>query len=114
MCADKDPPSPPPCSGVQPLPVRQRFDAGQRLLPETRRQEVAQHGQPELHEEVHQAVEWRVVNAGHHPEGISAQTGSPLIRKYNINKRFYLISPPPPIFQVYISWIESQLSDFQV
>lgn len=61
---------PPLCSGVQPLPVRQRFDAGQRLLQETGRQEVAQHGQPELHEEVHQAVERRVVDAGHHPEGI--------------------------------------------
>lgn len=40
-------------SGVQPLPLRQRSDVGQRLLQETRRQEVAQHGQPELHEEVH-------------------------------------------------------------
>lgn len=64
------PPALPPNSGVQPLPVWQCSDAGQRLLQETRRQEMAQHGQPELYEEVYQAVEWWMVNAGHHPEGI--------------------------------------------
>lgn len=59
----------PPPTGVQSLPVRQCFDAGQRLLQKTRGQEVAQHGQPELHEKVHQALERRMVHAGHHPEG---------------------------------------------
>lgn len=59
-----------PSTGVQPLPVRQCFDAGQRLLQETGGQEVAQHGQPQLHEEVHQAMERRMVDAGHHSEGI--------------------------------------------
>lgn len=55
--------------GVQPLSVRQRVDAGQRLLQEAGRQEVAQYGQSELHAEVHQALEWGLVHAGHHPEG---------------------------------------------
>ncbi len=59
-----------PPTGVQPLPLRQRFNAGQRLLQETGGQEVAQYGKPELHEEVHQAVEWRMVDAGHHSKGI--------------------------------------------
>lgn len=56
-------------SGVQPVPVRQRADACQRLLQEAGGQEVAQHGQPELHQEVHQALERRLVHAGDHPEG---------------------------------------------
>lgn len=40
-------------TGVQSLLVWQCFDAGQRLLQKTGGQEVAQYGQPELHEEVH-------------------------------------------------------------
>lgn len=60
-------PSCPP--GVQPLPVRQRADASQRLLQEAGGQEVAQHGQSELHQEVNQALERRLVHAGDHPEG---------------------------------------------
>lgn len=56
-------------AGVQPLPVRQRADAGQRLLQETGGQEVAQHGESQLHQEVDQAVERRLVHAGDHPEG---------------------------------------------
>lgn len=58
--------------GVQPLPVRQRADAGQCLLQEAGGQKVAQHGQPQLHQEVHQAVEWRLVHAGDDPEGTEA------------------------------------------
>lgn len=55
--------------GVQLVPVRQRADASQCLLQEVRGQEVAQHGQPELHTEINQALEWRLVHAGDHPEG---------------------------------------------
>lgn len=36
-------------AGVQPLPVRQRVDASQCLLPEAGGQEVAQHGEPQLY-----------------------------------------------------------------
>ena len=57
-------------TGVQPLPVWQCVDAGQCLLQEAGGQEMAQYGQSQLHEEVHQAMERRVVHAGHHPEGI--------------------------------------------
>ena len=62
--------------GVQPVPVRQRADARQRLLQEAGGQEVAQHGQSELHQEVHQALERRLVHAGDHPEGTERETGS--------------------------------------
>lgn len=30
---------------------------------------MAQHGKPELHQKVHQAMERRLVDAGDHPEG---------------------------------------------
>lgn len=56
-------------AGVQPLPVRQRADVGQRFLQEVGGQEVAQHGKPQLYQEVHQALERRLVHAGDDPEG---------------------------------------------
>lgn len=62
-----------PQTGFQPLLVRQCSDAGQRLLQEAGGQEVAQHGQPQLYEEIHQAMERRVVHARHHPKGLNLQ-----------------------------------------
>lgn len=34
---------------------------------------MAQHGQSELHQEVHQALERRLVHAGDHPEGTESK-----------------------------------------
>ena len=55
---------------LQPLPVGQCPDAGQRLPQEAGGPEVAQHGKPQLYPKVHQAVEWREVYARHNQEGV--------------------------------------------
>lgn len=55
---------------LQPLLVRQCSDAGQCLPQEAGGPEVAQHGKPQLYTQVHQAMEWREVHAGHNKKGV--------------------------------------------
>lgn len=50
-------------AGFQPVPVWQCAHAGQCFPQKTGGQEVAQHGKSELHEEIHQTLEWRTIHA---------------------------------------------------
>lgn len=58
-----------PCTGLQPLSLRQRPHAGQCFPPKVGRPEMAQHGKLELHEKINQTLEWRPIHVGDNQEG---------------------------------------------
>lgn len=64
---------------------------------------MAQHGKPQLHTEINQAMEWREVHAGHNQKGVCE--GAHPSGWAKAADRFLFASPTLPIQQLTCSWI---------